>query len=850
MNFRLTAILFTTILVLIVVLLAFTYIDEGTEAPTGLLLTDLATVKADQIDRVEVEKEDGSKLTFSKLDKDKWEEEWEVSGAGGKIPIKAKADSAAVMQVISGLLKAKPVQYSGLKSNLSILGLQPPTLKVTLRQGNERSASVSFGDVDYGGAEGGIVYVIIPSKANRPLAIDRSSVDPLLRTQSGLRKSGDLVKWGDDFRVKTFFGADARAGGNDVDGLTLTAKGKTLSIARVGGVWKFVAPAGWGDVDPFGEPIATPGTFTSANALVSTITSLQALGATDFVDNPSPDDLLVKYGVTEQNPDRVKVEVKTIDKGTTTVYIGKKDIVPLPPAVGGMPPAGKVWVKVEGEPGVIRANCGDLSGLIPVIENPDPLRDRNLLGNINKDRIDGLNITAGGQTTLLRRSGGVGEWKLFGNPSAGDPQAASNLAVQNILDVLLEHRTIKSFPPVNPANFAPPEIKAEIKLWVDGFEPNTDPKADLKAEPKEKNKPTVLLLGKKEADSIYVRRTLPDGTTADFLVPDKIKLTAANATLDLVPTVAKTRIELLDPNLKTFSSEIANKITVTGVKNYELDKSEKKDPSTNKDKWTFAAPADQKGKTADAGTIEDMLRYLGTTHSVARFVDESPTPAKLIEYGFAPMMPPPPMPTPAPRLKVVIGLKGTDALDKERVFEFGAISGDYVYARQPGKAAVFTLPKLVYDKFADADLRDREIFHFDVAQINAVELKGWGAAGFQIKLSFEKKDGTWKALEPAGFMVDPRKVENFLGTLSTTSVKSFQAGMPTPQQGAGDIKVSLDITLKSASGPPITITLAAPTDNNSSYFGWTSLLPAASPVFTVDASRFKEYKESSGSFAK
>src|SRR5579872_2240196 len=244
MNFRFPAILISTIVVLVVVLLIFTYFEEDTTAPTGLLLNDLATVKADQIDRVEVEKEDGSKLTFSKLDKDKWEEEWEVPSAGGvRKTFKARADSAAVMQVISGLLKAKPVQYSGLKSNLSILGLQPPTLKVTLRQGNERSSSVSFGDVDFGGAEGGIVYVLTPSRENRPLAIDRTSVDPLLRSQSGSRKSGDLVKWGDDFRVKTFFGSDARMGSSGVDGLTLTAKGKTLSIMKVGSVWKFVSPA-------------------------------------------------------------------------------------------------------------------------------------------------------------------------------------------------------------------------------------------------------------------------------------------------------------------------------------------------------------------------------------------------------------------------------------------------------------------------------------------------------------------------------------------------------------------------------------------------------------------------------
>ena len=58
---------------------------------------------------------------------------------------------------------------------------------------------------------------------------------------------------------------------------------------------------------------------------------------------------------------------------------------------------------------------------------------------------------------------------------------------------------VKDFPAPNDANFAGPEIKAEVKLWADGVKPNADPKADPKAEPKVKGSPTVLQFGKKDA---------------------------------------------------------------------------------------------------------------------------------------------------------------------------------------------------------------------------------------------------------------------------------------------------------------------------------------------------------------
>jgi hypothetical protein len=324
----------------------------------------------------------------------------------------------------------------------------------------------------------------------------------------------------------------------------------------------------------------------------------------------------------------------------------------------------------------------------------------------------------------------------------------------------------------------------------------------------------------------------------------------------VVETVAKNRLDLLDTSLKTFSPDVVSKVTVSGAANYDLDKDEKPDPSTGRERWTFAGPADRKGQTADRETVAEMLRILGTQQSVTRFVNEAPDEPALIDYGFVAPKPPPAGAPPAPRLKVVLALKGTDPADQKREYEFGkeTADGNSVYARQIGKAAVFTVPKLVYTRFADADLRDRAIFRFDVAQVTAVELKGWGKGGFVVDLHFDKnKDGVWVIKSPptpAGYSLDPNKVTAFLNTLGKTAVKSFLPGPELPEHGFKNDKEYLMITVKRSAGPDIKLILGAPTPDGQGYYGTSSLLPPVAPVFTVDAAPFKMYKESSGAFAR
>lgn len=840
MNFRLTAILFGAILVVGVVLLILSFSGDGETVSTDALAEELASVKPEQIDTVEIEREGGAKLKLVRAGKDHWDEEWDVTTPGGKQHLTARADAGAVNELIASLLRAKPTAHPELSTNPAVHGLQPPGLKVTLRQGSERSSTINFGDVTSGGKA--VAFVTTSARPNRPLATPRSSVEPLFR-DPGRGKAVDLAKWAGDFRAKNVF---ANASSIDlVSAIALGTKDKTLALTRAGSGWVFTSPSGWGAADSIGDP-AKP--LSGVNPLINTLTNLRAASAADFVEAPTPKEL-TDYGLNAGNADAVRVEITNRDNEKLVAFIGKADTTaPATPPAPGMPPtpSDKVWVRVEGQPGVIRAAGRDLAGLRGLIENPDPLRDRTLLA-LEKPHIDGLDLSTGAR---LRKVGG--EWKLFGPPTPTEPQATNPDAVNRLLDALTQRRTIRSFPAANDANFAPGTTQVEVKVWADGFEPATDPKAEPK--PRDKAQPTTLIFGKTEGDSVHVRRILPDGAKADFLVADKVKLGPAGESVDLVSAIKKSRLDLLDPSLKSFSPEIANTIAVKGAANYQLNKDDK--DSATGERWTFVAPADKKGQTADTETVAEMLRLLGTTKSATKLVNEVPDEAALIGYGLAAAKTPPKDAPPAPRLKVTIGLKDAPVDDHERIYEFGNPTADpgFVYARQVGKTAVFTVPRLVYDKFATPDLRDRHIFHFDVAKVTGVEFKGWGKAGFVAEFHFVKnKDGAWVIQSPptpASYMLDPAKLTAFLDLLSKTQVKSFVPGQALPEHGFGNEKEYLQITLKGAGGPLLVLTLGSLTPDGQAYYGWTTSLPQTAPLYTVEAAPLKKYKESSGAFAR
>ncbi|MBP3957281.1 DUF4340 domain-containing protein [Gemmata sp. G18] len=842
MNFRLTTVLIGAVLLIGTVLLVRTFFLDPAAPDT--LLVGLSGAKVGDIDEVVIERPDTSAtLKFKRVVND----DWEIVE-----PIRAKANGAAVKAIVESLLKAKPTVFAELSSNPALHGLQPPSLKVTLRQGEQRSGTLNVGNVSIGGREA-VAFVTTTAKPDRPIAVGRRDLDALFRQDqvAGGGKAGDLTKWTADYRSSAIFPSDSRAVGEDVTSVRLELPNKkaTLALTRApGGAWKFDSPAGWGDADVEGDAAGSPTTFTGVRRLLGALTSVTAATPADFIDAPKD---LKEYGLDAGNPDLVKVEMKTKDNQTAIVYLGKREGAAPPVTLPGAPPSppsGKVYVRVEGQPGVIRATAGDLSGLNGVVLDPAPLRDRTLV-NADRAKVDGIDIVLAGQPadkpTKLRRSGEVPlQWRLFGGP--GDPQSADRGPVERLLDVVMARRTIKDFPPPNPANFA--AISATIFVWADGFTAPTDPKA----EPTKKAEPIKIEFGRKDGDTVYVRRTLPGLPPNEFTIPAQVKVGGATDTVDAITAVAKSRLDLLDPSLPTFGSDAVMQVNVSGANNYVLNKDEKPDPSTKEVLWRFAAP-EPKGRIADPKSLEYILQLLGTTQSVTRFVDEQPSDAKLAEYGF----------TPAPRLKVVVGLK-PDSLDKERVYEFGKDTADpnFVYARVAGKAAVFTLPRLVLDKFVAPDLRDRVVFRsVDAPAVNKVVLQGWGniLGNTPITLRLEKnKDGVWivppaapgaPPNAPAGFVVDPAKVSAFVDLIAKSRVKGFEQGRPEARHGLANPNEFLDVRFEWPGGA-VTFRLGATPDNGATYYGETGWLPATDPMFTIDGALLKPFKDKPGGFAK
>lgn len=851
MSFRLTAVLFAVAAALGAVLLWLALTDPD-EAPGGSLLPALAGAKPDDITVVELERPDGSKLRLERVTKDVWRL---------TDPVTARADAFAVSGAISALLGAKPVVYGELQNNPAVHGLDKP-LRVTLTDADGKAAVLNVGDLVRGGSKA-VAFVNTPERT-RPLAVPRSAVEPLLREAAG-GSAAELAKWANDYRAKTVFGAEAR-GAEDLTAmkLTLPNKQKELALAKTPGGWQFAGPAGWGDASAGGDTSAGATGITGVRPLASALLGLQASGPADFL--PDPKDL-AEYGLNPNNPDLLRVELTPKDGKPEVVFVGKKEAA-TPPAPGGFPPpGGKVYVRIEGVPGVIKASAGPaLDGVAAVVNDPAPLRDRDLLKDDLKTKTDAIDITVGKDTVKLRKTGGGfggGEWKLYGGP--GDPQPANPRAVADLLGVLTQPKLVKDFPASNDARFAPAEQKAEVKLWADAVEANADPKADPKAEPKLKAavNPTVLLFGARDAAGVFVRRTLPGGAKADFVLPNAVKVGTDAGETDIVTAAGRRRLDFLDPTLKSFSSLQANRLTVSQGPNVTLEVAKQKpDGSAGPDgAWTFVKPDAQKGRPADPGAVADLLTLLAT-EQVGKFVAEQPSKEQLAAYGLTPE---------APRLKAVVGLE-TPALpgapppadaDKERVYYFGndAEPNGPVFARVGGKESVFTVPRLIFDRLANPDLRDKTVAKFERSKVQKVRIEGWYELNRQkTTLTFDRKGGVWTA--EGGFPVDPVKVDQFLAALDGLRAKAFVPGPPQPAQRfpvapepnqpaqAPDQYQGLQVTVELEGGKQVALNIGGPADGGAAYYVWSGSLPPNEQVVTVDAGPLKPFKERPAAFAR
>src|SRR5687768_4704081 len=171
MNFRLTAILFGVVAVLVAGLLVAALIDDTPPADAALL--DLGKAKPEDIDTVELVRTEPTeqRLVFVRVEKDNWELR-EPSGP--------KVEGFQVSNLVRDLLALKPTPFAELPGGTTEAGLNPPTLKVTLKKGGERSATLLVGDTTIG-KEKAVTFVATSDRPTVPVAVKRSDLGSVFK---------------------------------------------------------------------------------------------------------------------------------------------------------------------------------------------------------------------------------------------------------------------------------------------------------------------------------------------------------------------------------------------------------------------------------------------------------------------------------------------------------------------------------------------------------------------------------------------------------------------------------------------------------------------------------------------
>lgn len=816
MNFKLAWVLLAVLLLAVGGLLVATLLDDS-PATGDILLAPLAGLKEEDIETVELVRAEPAeeKIVLTRAGKDAWD----ITEPG-----RGKADPFAVRKVIGDLLALKPTPSKDVTDNKTVHGLDKPGLRVTLTAKGGQTATLNVGDTSIG--RNALTFVTTGARPDRPVAVLRGDLDGLFRPDATGKddksgKSWALARWLSDYRRRSFFQGEKDLMA-EAESITVAKGGAETKLVRnAAGEWTFAAPAGYGVADTEGDPQAAAGVFTGVRPLVNAITALQVTDGGDFVEKPEVPE---KYGLAAADKDVLRIEVKPKAGPAETLFVGKR--------VDDK--SDKFFVKLATDAVVAKAAAVPerVAAFAKVATDPSALRDRTLVPASKQNVVDAIDVTAGGTTTKLRRIPTAAEarWVLYGGPT--DPQYAGT-AVANLLQTLTQPRLAKEvLPAPYDAVFADAEKKAEIKLWYDGTEKpaaEKDP-AKLPPEPKLKGdgKPAVtLVVGKKEADVVYVRRVTADGIRTDFKVPE--------ATL---AALTRGRLDYLDPALKPFPQTPAKKLTIVrGGETFTVESDGKPAPA-----WKFLTPERYKGQVADAGKVAEFLGMLPIMNAT-RVAAEAPAEADLAKYGVGA----------APRLKVVVGFD--PPTEPERVYEFGNETEEknLVYLRTNTKPAVVTVATVFYTRLATEDLRDRLLYQIDKANVKAVELTGWKQELKQpTKYRFERTPTGWAVKEPAGVTgtVDPAKMEIFLATLAAPRAVNYLPGGQKPEQGfdVATAPNTLQIKFELENHPGLAINLGNETDGGANYFGWT--VAKKDDVFTISTVGLREFKDKPTAFMK
>jgi hypothetical protein len=818
MNFRLTTFFFGLVVILFAALLVVVLLDDekkGDSDVLGHLFLDRGLSEKD-IDEVVLVRTEPSeeRLTFGKK-----------NGQWKQLP-DGRVDGMAIDGLVRAVLHAKPFAYKELTENLTLHGLDKPTLKVILKAGAgaENELTVNVGLTVIGDPA---VTFVTTSTDKRPMAVRRTELAALFR-ETATRTDGPAyltAKWLPEYRPRRLLMPL-----DDVQAVKLGVEGKELALARdKGGAWKFVAPAGYGEADDLGDsaPQTPKAPFTGVRPLLDYLTTLQA-GPEDYEQKPGDD--LKKFGLDEGNPARFRIELTGKDGQKEVLLLGK--IVEEKEKENPLAPKQtRVYAQRDGDRSVIKLITDRTESLRQTIANPGELRNKDALPESRRGQIDALDLTVGAATVKLRRvTTGLGDrWVVYGDGK--EPVEAKPGEVETLLSAISRPRVAREvLTTPNDAAFADAEKKATVKAWYGAVveEPKVDP---LKLPPEPKLKPDArpieLVFGKREGETVLVRKVV-EGAKTDLKLPDAV-----------LAQVTKSRLDFLDPKLKSFNTQFATKLTFNrGAEVIEVTRATPTAP------WKFVSPAALKDKDAEADVVNALVGILAGL-APDRVVAEPPLP-DLKPWSLEEK---------APRMKATVALN--DKTDTERVYHFGADVPDkpLVYAQQVGRPFVVTVPREVLNRFLTDDLRDRIVYKLAPANVTKVTIEGWSALNFQLngkrermKYVLEKNaSDVWVGTEPAGFALDPEKVPALLAALASPRAVNYLPGKPEHGTDPATNAEAMVFTIASKGGPPVLLVLGKPAEGGK-VFASSNVLNGGS--FTLDATELRKLTETPAALQK
>jgi hypothetical protein len=872
MNFKTTYILFG---VLAVVLLLFVFTlwlgptdTEGTAYVLPSMHREGSPLEPKDITRVEIERnrgtveKDGKTETVEKNEKfvfvrDTGSNQWRIVE-----PRDYPANSTTIDALVRQIYNARRDEQADVLNKPQQYGLETPAETVTLIKEAEprREVKLNVGDTSPG-TEKAVIYVTSSDRKD-VMAVRKNELDNLKKPLAEFR-SHELLS----------------PATGDIQEFTLSERSKDkvikgpVELKKSGEErWVYVQPP-YGDAqDKSTNPAGSDKPPDNVEATLTDISNLKVENIKDFIQDDATD--LGKYNLDPAKNDILRIEIQrvesinTSEKGEKTRETKK---VALNIGVGEKAGTNKdhyyAYVDDLKHKDIVSISATNVARLLKLVDQPDSLRDRNLVA-LGFHKPDAINIQNAYGVLEFRRSGPSAPpmpgappppetWKLW----RGDKSYTVDAAVmQSLITTLTTPNQVEGFvdDPAKKKELGLDKPDAVVRIWTDGLqteekkeEPKDekkddkkdekkDEKKEKKPEPKDKDKPVYTLsFGRLHENKVAVERKRGDEKTSTVvLIPAKVR-----------DQVFEGPLAYLDKQLPPFNANrfdpVSNVTKLTLARDgttYEISRENKPDAP-----WKIDKPSDFAGRTADRATIQTILSNLNNLRAVKIQTDKAPEAAQLAEWGLD-----------KPQLKAVVTLT-QDNKPKTFDFDFGKETSDKtgVYLRTSLQDMIVVAGNNVVTDLK-RELQDPTVFHFDGAKVQEVKLTGWitlqkplGINTPKI-LTFKKaKDGSWEAELKDSFKLDKSRLEEFLKSLADLKAVRFIArkAKPSADQELDVDKGALLIELTvSGDKEPRKLTLTVgKADAAFGYFATSDQLPG--DIFDVRKDLFEKVKEKPAYFS-